>query len=121
MTVYRLRSVEALVESRMRTHGAVLITGPKAVGKTTTARSLAASEVRLDQDRAALAAAQVDPSLVLDGEHPRLIDEYQLVDGRWSAVRRRVKDGGGKGLFCFPGRAARGEAPSGLTAARGMA
>jgi len=87
----------------MRTHGATLITGPKAVGKTTTARGFAASEVRLDQDRAALTAAQTDPRLVLDGEHPRLIDEYQLADGMWNAVRGRVDDLGRKGLFLLTG------------------
>jgi uncharacterized protein len=93
------------VEARLRTHGAVLLTGPKAVGKTTTARAFAASEVRLDQDRAALTAARTDPSLVLDGEHPRLIDEYQLAEGMWNAVRGRVDDLGGKGLFLLTGSA----------------
>jgi predicted AAA+ superfamily ATPase len=99
----RERIVEQLVQARLRTHGAALITGAKAVGKTTTARSFAASEVRLDQDPAALAAAQTDPRLVLDGEHPRLIDEYQLAGGIWNAVRGRIDDLGGKGLFLLTG------------------
>jgi predicted AAA+ superfamily ATPase len=99
----RERIVEKLVEARLRTHGGVLITGPKAVGKTTTARSFAASEVRLDQDPATLAAAQTDPRLVLDGERPRLIDEYQLAGGIWNAVRGRIDDLGGKGLFLLTG------------------
>ncbi len=81
----------------------MLLTGPKAVGKTTTARCFAASEVRLDQDNAALTAAQTDPRLVLDGEHPRLIDEYQLATGIWNAVRGRIDDLGGKGLFLLTG------------------
>lgn len=101
----RRRIVEEQVEARLRTHGAVLLTGPKAVGKTTTARGFAASEVRLDQDHAALTAAQTDPRLVLDGEHPRLIDEYQLADGMWNVVRGRVDDLGGKGLFLLTGSA----------------
>lgn len=105
MTSYRPRIVEAQVSTRLRTHGAVLITGPKAVGKTTTARRFAASEVRLDQDRAALTAAQTDPRLVLDGEHPRLIDEHQLADGMWNAVRGRVDDIGKKSLFLLTGSA----------------
>jgi predicted AAA+ superfamily ATPase len=100
---HRERIVEALVAARLRTHGAVLLTGPKAVGKTTTARCFAASEVRLDQDAAALTAAQTDPRLVLDGESPRLIDEYQLAGGIWNAVRGRVDDLGGKGLFLLAG------------------
>ena len=81
MTDLRTRVVESLVSSRLQTHGGVLLEGPKAVGKTTMARAFAASEVRLDQDRAALTAARVDPRIVLDGAFPRLIDEYQLVDG----------------------------------------
>jgi predicted AAA+ superfamily ATPase len=100
---HRERIIETLVEARLRTHGAVLLTGPKAVGKTTTARCFAASEVRLDQDHAALTAAQTDPRLVLDGEPPRLIDEYQLAAGIWSAVRGRIDDLGGKGLFLLTG------------------
>jgi len=99
----RERIVEREVAARLRAHGAVLLTGPKAVGKTTTARGFAASEVRLDRDPAALAAAQADPRLVLDGESPRLIDEYQLADGVWNAVRGRVDDLGGKGLFLLTG------------------
>lgn len=99
------RSIERLAASRLRTHGAVLLQGPKAVGKTTTARGFAASEVRLDQDRAALTAARTDPRLVLAGEQPRLIDEYQLAEGMWGAVRGRIDDLGGKGLFLLTGSA----------------
>jgi len=91
------------VEARLRAHGAVLLTGPKAVGKTTTARQFAASEVRLDRDPAALTAARTDPNLVLDGDAPRLIDEYQLAEGMWNAIRGRVDDLGRKGLFLLTG------------------
>jgi predicted AAA+ superfamily ATPase len=103
MAEQRKRVVEGQLQGRLRTHGAVLVTGPKAVGKTTTARRFAASEVRLDRDPAALTAAQADPRLVLDGENPRLIDEYQLAGGVWSAVRGRVDDLGAKGLFLLTG------------------
>jgi predicted AAA+ superfamily ATPase len=57
----------------------------------------------LDREPAALTAAQTDPRLVLDGEHPRLIDEYQLATGMWNAVRGRVDDLGDKGLFLLTG------------------
>ena len=105
----------------MRTHGAVLLTGPKAIGKTTTAREFAASEVRLDQDRAALSAAQVDPRLVLEGERPRLIDEYQLAPGMWNAVRGRVDDLGGKGLFLLTGSSTPDSEDAGHSGARRIA
>lgn len=121
MTSYRPRIVETLVQARLRTHGAVLLTGAKAVGKTTTARGFAASEVRLDQDAAALTAAQTDPSLVLEGPNPRLIDEYQLADGVWNAVRGRVDDLGGKGLFLLTGSSTPESDQSSHTGARRIA
>jgi len=99
----RKRIIEERVTDRLRTHGGVLLTGPKAVGKTTTARAFASSEIRLDQDRAALTAALTDPRLVLDGDHPRLIDEYQLAPGIWDAVRGRIDDLGEKGLYILTG------------------
>lgn len=100
------RIAEDSVASRLATHGGVLILGAKATGKTTLARKFAASEVRLDQDRAALTAARADPALVLDGSSPRLIDEYQLVDGLWEAVRGRIDDAQSKGLFLLTGSSA---------------
>lgn len=121
MSGLRGRIIEHDVEARLRTHGALLITGPKAAGKTTTARGFAASEVRLDLDRAALTAAQTDPRLILDGDHPRLIDEYQLAPDTWNAVRGRVDDLGGKGLFLLTGSATPEEDPASHTGARRIA
>src|SRR5487761_160742 len=121
MSDHRARIVESLVQARLRTHGAVLLTGPKAIGKTTTARRFAASEVRLDQDRAALTAAQADPRLVLDGDHPRLIDEYQLAEGMWNAVRGRVDDLGRKGLFLLTGSSTSENEEASHTGARRIA
>lgn len=117
----RTRIIEPLVAARLRTHGAVLITGPKATGKTTTARTFAASEVRLDQDRAALVAAEVDPALVLDGPAPRLIDEFQLAPGMWNAVRGRIDDLGAKGLFLLTGSSTPENDPVAHTGARRIA
>ena len=99
------RIAERLIQSRLERTGGVLITGPKAVGKTTTARVFSRSEVRLDQDRAALVAARTDPRLVLGGEFPRLIDEYHLADGVWEAVRGRIDELGDTGLFLLTGSA----------------
>jgi len=121
MIAPRKRVIEERIASRLRTHGAVLITGPKAVGKTTTARAFAASEVRLDEDRAALTAAQTDPRLVLEGTQPRLIDEYQLAPGMWNAVRGRIDDVGGKGMFLLTGSATPEDDPTSHTGARRIA
>ena len=72
---YRKRVVDAELARRLSSTGAVVIEGPKACGKTATARQLSASEVLLDIDANARRALSIDPSLVLDGPAPRLIDE----------------------------------------------
>lgn len=118
---FKPRTIEALVSARLRTHGAVLIEGPKAVGKTTTARKFAASEVRLDQDNAMLQAANVDPKLVLEGATPRLVDEYQLAPGLWNAIRGRIDDEGKKGLFILTGSSSQEMSPERHTGARRIA
>ena len=121
MPAIRSRIIESLVEGRLRTHGGVLVTGPKAAGKTTTARQFAASEVRLDRDQAALTSAQTDPSLILAGDHPRLIDEYQLAEGVWNAVRGWIDDRGEKGLYLLTGSASPDHDQASHTGARRIA
>jgi predicted AAA+ superfamily ATPase len=85
--------------------GAVAIEGPKACGKTATARQIAASEVLLDTDTNAREAASVDPALVLDGATPRLIDEWQLEPGIWNHVRRAIDGRQRPGQFILAGSA----------------
>lgn len=100
---YRSRVVDQELAERLRAIGAVLIEGPRACGKTETARQVAASEVRLDTDESARQAAVVDPSLVLDGGTPRLIDEWQVEPAIWNHVRRAVDDRGLSGQFILTG------------------
>jgi uncharacterized protein len=83
----------------------VVIEGPKACGKTETARQQAASEVLLDVDVAAQQAAAIDPRLVLDGATPRLIDEWQIVPEVWNHVRREVDGRADPGQFILTGSA----------------
>jgi uncharacterized protein len=89
---YRPRLVDSDLQARLRATGAVLIEGARGCGKTQTGLRAAKSAVRLDRDRAARQAAELDPSLVLRGMLPRLIDEWQLVDGIWNEVRSDVDD-----------------------------
>lgn len=100
---YRARVVDAELRERLGARGAVLIEGPKACGKTQTARQVAASEVLLDVDANAREAASVDASLVLAGAMPRLIDEWQVVPDVWNHVRRWVDDK--RGQFVLTGSA----------------
>jgi predicted AAA+ superfamily ATPase len=85
--------------------GAVVVEGPKACGKTATARRVAASEVLLDIDSNAREALAVDPALVLDGPTPRLLDEWQVEPTVWNHVRRAVDSRGLPGQFILTGSA----------------
>jgi predicted AAA+ superfamily ATPase len=103
--VYLPRIVDAELQERLAAAGAVVIEGPKACGKTETARQRAASAVLLDVDDNARRAAEVDPSLVLDGAVPRLLDEWQVEPSLWNHVRRAVDDRGAPGQFILTGSA----------------
>ena len=102
---YVRRVVESELRSRLQSTGAVVIEGPKACGKTATAETLAASEVRLDVDDQARRAAEIEPALVLAGKTPRLIDEWQAVPSIWNHVRRAVDARGKPGQFILTGSA----------------
>jgi hypothetical protein len=102
---YRPRIVDAELRRRLSASGGVVIEGPKACGKTVTARQVAASEVLLDVDRAARQAVAIDPTLVLDGPAPRLIDEWQLEPELWNHVRREIDDRRAPGQFLLTGSA----------------
>ena len=85
---YHPRIVDAELAARLASTGAVVIEGPKACGKTMTARQAAASEVLLDVDEKARTAISIEPALVLDGATPRLIDEWQIEPAIWNHIRR---------------------------------
>lgn len=103
--LYRSRVMDGELRQRLSSTGAVVIEGPKACGKTATARNLAASEVLLDVDENARQAAAVDPRLVLAGNTPRLIDEWQIEPAIWNHIRRAVDERGTPGQFILTGSA----------------
>lgn len=96
---YLPRVADGILERQLRAMGAVLIEGVKACGKTETARQKAASEVLLDRDPEAEHRALFDPRLILPGDTPRLLDEWQRVEPLWDAVRREVDDRRERGQF----------------------
>ncbi len=100
---YLPRVVDDELRRRLDAVGAVVIEGPKACGKTETATRRAGSVVLLDVDAQALAAARVDPSLVLDGPIPRLLDEWQVEPAIWNHVRRAVDERQAAGQFILTG------------------
>ncbi|MCY4156924.1 MAG: DUF4143 domain-containing protein [Gammaproteobacteria bacterium] len=102
---YRPRLVDAELRARLKAAAAVLIEGPKACGKTSTARECAASEVFLDLNASARQAVAVDPETVLKGDKPRLLDEWQVAPAIWNHVRRAADFGQGMGRFILTGSA----------------
>jgi len=102
---YLPRVADAELADRLAASGAVVVEGPKACGKTSTARQAAASEVLLDVDANARQAMAVAPALVLAGPTPRLIDEWQTEPAIWNYVRRAADRGAGPGQFILTGSA----------------
>ena len=104
MANYVPRIADTELSNRLSGAGAVLIEGPRACGKTELARRQAASEVLLDIDDNARRAMAIDPALVLAGDTPRLIDEWQIEPGIWNHVRRAVdRRQGQRGQFILTG------------------
>jgi len=100
---YQARFADAELRDALASAGAVLVEGPRACGKTETARRAARSEVLLDIDASARSAAAIDPRLILDGPTPRLIDEWQIEPSIWNHVRRIADERGGSGHFVLTG------------------
>ncbi len=105
MVPYLPRVVDQQLETLLSALGAIMVEGPKACGKTKTASRVAMSSVRLDVDTNAQHAAAADPSLVLEGATPRLIDEWQVVPSIWNAIRHEVDERNSPGQFVLTGSA----------------
>ena len=106
--LYKPRIIDASVEKYLKTFGAVCIEGPKWCGKTWTSAYHSKSEYYLADPRGNFQnrnLAQIDPSLVLDGDSPRLLDEWQEVPSLWDAVRFAVDSSKEKGRFILTGSA----------------
>lgn len=100
---YQPRLVDGVLARRLAHHPAVLLVGPRATGKTTTAARLARSEIRLD-DRAQAAVVEADPDAALrDLAEPILIDEWQIVPDVLGAVKRSVDADPRPGRFLITG------------------
>lgn len=101
---YQPRVIDAQLAAALEAAGAVVIEGPKACGKTETARQASRSEVRIDT-LASRQAMAVSPELLLEGPTPRLLDEWQVEDELWNYVRHAVDDRRAKGQFILAGSA----------------
>ena len=105
---YIPRIIDAEVERYLATMGAVCIEGPKWCGKTWTSSFHSSSKFMVgdpDNNFQNRTLAELAPALVLEGETPRLIDEWQEVPSLWDAVRYIVDQRGEKGQFILTGSA----------------
>jgi predicted AAA+ superfamily ATPase len=102
---YKKRFADAAIKTAVETFGAVVIEGAKAVGKSTSALHAAASSVSLDRSPELAAVAQTSPDVVLAGDVPRLVDEWQLAPNIWNAVRHEADKRGVPGQFILTGSA----------------
>lgn len=103
---YHKRIADRMLRDCLDAFGAVLIEGPKWCGKTTTASQAARSIIQMqdtDKRDQYLATAAAKPSLLLKGETPRLIDEWQDVPVLWDAIRTQVDNRQMPGQFILTG------------------
>jgi len=105
---YKKRIADRLLREKLDAMGAVLIEGPKACGKTTTAEQQARSIVYMDdpvRQNQYKQLAQTNINILLEGATPRLIDEWQEVPQFWDAIRFEVDHRGEDGQFMLTGSA----------------
>lgn len=103
---YLKRKIDEDLEKYLQMIGAVLIVGPKWCGKTTTGEQHAKSILKLqdpDYIESYLMWADIQPSILLEGEKPRLIDEWQIAPVLWDAVRTSVDNLSDYGLYILTG------------------
>lgn len=104
--VYKKRIVDELLKDQLNCMGAVLVEGPKWCGKTTTAEQCAESILYMnDPERVSmnLQLAESQPSFLLDGPVPRLVDEWQMAPQLWDAARFAIDRRKAFGQFIFTG------------------
>lgn len=102
---YVRRIVEDDIKAKMEAAGAVLIKGPKSSGKTETAKRYANSILKMDSDPQVPIIMATNPQLLLEGETPRLIDEWQEQPEIWNYVRHEVDSRKLKNQFILTGSA----------------
>lgn len=112
---YIKRIVDDEIKNKLSYTGAILIKGPKWCGKTTSAKQIAKSVLEMqnpDLQENYIELANTKPSLLLEGDKPRLIDEWQLAPKLWNAVRYSVDSTGLTNQYILTGSATPNEDPN---------
>lgn len=108
MKEYKKRIADELIRKKLKGKGAVLVEGPKWCGKTTTSEEVSQSVLYMskpDNLKQNMMLADINPSLLLVGEVPRLIDEWQIAPKLWDAIRYEVDHRNEEGQFILTGSA----------------
>jgi hypothetical protein len=105
MERYKPRIVDALIKQRLGTVGAVVLEGARGTGKTVCGQQHAKSVVWVDEEVAKQPLVADHPELMIAGETPRLLDEWQTVPRLWNLVRREVDRRQAAGQFILTGSA----------------
>lgn len=108
MKKYLPRIVDSILKNKLEYMGAVVIEGPKWCGKSTTAKQFSKSVIELqDPDKKIQYdnISETKPSLFLEGEKPRLFDEWQMYPVIWDSIRTDVDRTGEKGQYILTGSA----------------
>ena len=108
MKEYRKRIADKLLLEKLEEKGAVVVEGPKWCGKTTTSLQVAKSLLKMDEPNKRddnIRMSEIDPGRLLEGEPPRLIDEWQIAPKIWDAVRYEVDLRDDEGQFILTGSA----------------
>lgn len=106
MAKYKQRIADRILERKVLGKGAVLIEGPKWCGKTTTAKQLAKSVLDLGDStilKQSSGLIEISPKTLLDGDTPRLIDEWQALPPIWDSIRSEVDRRGEPSQFILTG------------------
>lgn len=107
-SIYKKRIADSLLERKLKSTGAVLVEGPKWCGKTTSSEQQAKS-INYVSDPVAfnknLILAEMNINALLEGDKPRLLDEWQTIPQIWDAVRYSVDHSNGIGQFILTGSA----------------
>lgn len=108
MDAYRPRVFDRILKVKLESMGCVVIEGPKYCGKTTLARQHAGSVLYMadpDTKEQNITLARTKVRRLLEGDTPRLIDEWQLAPTIWDAVRNEADRRGEDGQFILTGSA----------------